>query len=178
MGIYDKIEDTSISEDKKIDIYNLHRENQINPSLVEKYGRMWAAARRRKKAADNNVKVVYAKIEKEVRTSPEECGIELMSDSKGNLKAPTEPAIKTAVLLSKDYQEAYEEYLLSCEQEDLMDVGKDTIDDRRAALGEETKLFLSGYYADPVIPKEFGEKQLGKDKDKRKRLIKKSKENK
>ena len=169
MGIYDKIEDTSISEDKKIDIYNLHRENQINPSLVEKYGRMWAAARRRKKAADNNVKVVYAKLEKEVRTSPEDHGIE---------GKPTEAAIKTAVLLSKDYQEAYEEYLLSCEQEDLMDVGKDTIDDRRAALGEETKLFLSGYYADPVIPKEFGEKQLGKDKDKRKRLIKKSKENK
>ena len=167
MGIYDKIEETSISEDKKIDIYNLHRENQINPSLVEKYGRMWAAARRRKKAADNNVKVVYARIEKEVRTSPEDHGIE---------GKPTEAAIKTAVLLSKDYQRAYGEYLLSCEQEDLMDVGKDTINDRRAALGEETKLFLSGYYADPVIPKEFGEKQLGKDKDIRKRLIKRSKE--
>lgn len=178
MDIYKRIEESTIAEDKKIDIYNLHKENQINPSLIEKYGKLWAVARRKKKAADNNVKVVYAKVEKQVRIDPEKFGIELVLDSKGNSKAPTEPTIKTAVLLSKEYTKAYEEYLDACEQEDLMDVGRDTINDRRSALGEERALFLSGYYSDPAIPKEFNDKQIDKDKSKRKRLIKKSKENK
>ncbi len=178
MNIYEKIEETSISEDKKLDIYNLHKENQINPSLVEKYGRLWAIARRQKKAADKNMKVVYAEMEKKVRIDPESYGIELATDSKGNFKTPTEPTIKTAVTLSKEYNEAYEKYLDACQEEDLMDIGKDTINDRRSALAEERALFLSGYYADPAIPKEFGDKQLDRDKGKRKRLVKKSKENK
>jgi len=169
MDAYKKIEETTIAEDKKIDIYNLHRENQINPSLIEKYGKKWAKARRKKKAADKNMKVVYAQKEKEVRSNPEEYDIE------GKV---TEAAIKTAVSLSTEYEKAYKEYLDACEQEDLMDVGRDTVGDRRAALGEETKLFLAGYYSDPIIPKEFGEKQIDKDKGKRKRLIKKSKEKK
>lgn len=169
MSIYKRIEETTIAEDKKIDIYNLHKENQINPSLIEKYGKRWAKARRNKKAADKNMKVVYAKVEKKVRSDPKEYGIE------GKV---TEAAIKTAVSLSKEYEEAYGKYLDACEQEDLMDVGRDTVGDRRAALGEETKLFLAGYYSDPIIPKEFGEKQIDNDKGKRKRLIKKSKEKK
>ena len=127
----------SIAEDKKVDIHNLHLEDQKQPSLVEKWGTRWAEARDKERRGKRNLEIVYAEIEKEVRSNPEDYNIEKI----------TENAVRSAVVISKKYNDIYNEHLDSCKEVDLMGVARDTIADKRASIDGEIKLFLNSYYA-------------------------------
>ena len=149
MKNYETIENTSLKEDEKVDIYNLHIEDQLQPSLVDKWGTKLADAKRQKRHLSRKLELKYSELELRIRSDPNEYGWEEAG------KKPTEAFIKSAVVSHEEYDALYNEYLSAEYDVDVFGVAVKTIDDKRASIADEVKLHLSGYYSDPIMPKEF-----------------------
>ena len=157
----------SIAEDKLVDIHNLHIEDQKQPALVEKWGRRFADAKKKKRELERKVEVTFSNLVNVIRQDPEEFGLD---------KKPTETSIKNIVLVDKEYSKVYDEYLGAKYEQDIMEVGRDTISDRRATIDGEIKLYLSGYYSQTTRSgEEFQQDELKRNKDKQKRLRRRDK---
>jgi|GEM_PF-2857823 len=151
------IDDTTIAEDKQVDIYQLHLEDQIQPSLVEKWGRKHAESKRRRRELERKVELTFADLINEIRQDPEGYGLD---------KKPTETSIKNVVLAHKTYCEVFDEYLKSKYEADIFDVAAKTIADKRLTIDGEIKLYLSGYYSQTTRSgEELGQDKFNRDKD-------------
>lgn len=162
---YETIENTSIKEDRKIDIYNLHREAQLYPSLVGKWGERFAEAKDEKRRVDRKLELRKAEIEAEVRKNPQGYGWE-------ESKSPTEKFINSAVILQDEYEEVFEETLQAQKNIDLLSSAVNEMAAKRSSIKYEVELFLAGYYSDLNIPKEFEKEIVKKGTDSQRKKIK------
>lgn len=137
-------EDTTFDEDFAIDLYNLHGEWQVQGHLRHKYGRAYATAvyeERQTRKIRNRVK---ARVGLKVRGDP----IKFDLGSK-----PTEGAIKAAVDLDDRVIEAENDLAEATYRMELLKSAVFSMGDKKNALQEEVKLFISEYYEDKGVPK-------------------------
>lgn len=163
---YETIESTSLKEDERVDIYNLHVENQLHSALVDKWGTKLIKAKDDKRRLNRQLELKYSEIEMRVRSDPDEYGWEEAG------KKPTEAFIKSAVTAHDDYDKLYKEYLQIEHDVDVFTIAVSVINDKRASIEGEIKLFLAGYYSDPKIPKEYKQEERKEQSNDQKRRLK------
>jgi hypothetical protein len=164
-----KIEENTIAEDKQIDIYNLHIEDQKQPSLVEKWCSRHAEAKKKKRELERQVEIVFAQKALQIRLDPEEFNLD---------KKPTETAIKLLVHIDEDYCKIFDDYLQAKYEVDVMDTAVKTIYDKRLSIDGEIKLYLNNYYSrGSSTDSDFADDGIVKGKEKQKKLMRRSKKN-
>jgi len=152
-----------IYDDFKINIYNLHREWEQQPSLSFKYGEDLAfkkAERDRKKGA---MDLALADAIDHVLSNPDEYD---MTKAQAN----SSTFVKNKALSDEAYQTAYEEWVKAEREANKVQAACWSLVDKKMALESITKLFLADYYTtDTVTPdarieaidrKDFKEQQL------------------
>jgi len=162
---YETIESTSLKDDEKVDIYNLHVENQLHPALVEKWGTRLVNAKDAKRRLSRQLDLKYSEVELQIRQDPEGHGW----NESG--KKPTEAFIKSTVIAHDGYNKIYNDLLKAEHDLDVFTIATNVINDKRASIEGEIKLFLSGYYADPKVPKEFKEEERKEQSNDQKRKL-------
>jgi hypothetical protein len=122
-----------------IDKTRLDEECEKQPRLVWDYGRMAAKAERDVDEAIANLKLTEADVDAAIRETPSEFGLEKV----------TEPAIKQAILRSKEYQEALSTLNTAKYRVGVLQAANRSLDHRRTSLtlldGQDTR----GYFARP-----------------------------
>jgi len=161
---YETIESTSLKDDEKVDIYNLHIENQLHPALVEKWGTRLVNVKDAKRRLSRQLDLKYSEVELEIRSDPKSFGWE-------DDKKPTEAFIKSAVIAHEEYNKVYNDLLKADHDLDVFTIATNVISDKRASIEGEVKLFLNGYYADPKVPKEFKQEERKEQSDNQKRKL-------
>jgi hypothetical protein len=131
--------------DIEIDKYQLDAEWVLQPQLFLKYMHAASDARMQMDRAKESVDLVRAKMDKQIRREHGE-------------KKPTESAIVSLILESREYQGAMEEYLEAKNRWEVMKAAADAFDQRRAALENLVKLYGMGYFS---APRENGDSQDG-----------------
>jgi len=92
--------------------------------------------------AEANIKLMDAELDKEIRLCPSEFNFE---------KAPTEPGIKATILSHERHQEAFENWVNSKHEADVLMACVKAIDDRKYALQDLVRLRLANYFGDPTL---------------------------
>ena len=131
----------SFKDDLFVDRFDLAVGWEKQPSLVEKYFRLYAEAVFEKDQAKMRYELSLAETEKDVRSNPE----------KYVLNKVTDAAVKAAVTTSETVKTAYQGYLEAKKQEMVVAGAKEGILTKKYALENEVKLFLAGYFSEPVI---------------------------
>ena len=163
---YETIENTSIKEDLRVDIYNLHIEAQLYPALVEKWGTRLAEAKEEIKQAKDKLDMVYADLDFKIRNDPDEYEV----------KKVTNETVKSAIMRETEHQQANENYLKACKNVDIIQVACNTIDAKKSTIKHEVELYIAGYFSDPKIPKEFKQQEKEKTVNETRERIKQRKQ--
>jgi len=159
----------SITEDKKVDIHNLHREDQGMPTLVEKWWSKFQEGKDKVRRKEREMDLLFSDLSNKVRKDPDEY------DLKSN---PTETAIKSIVNSNEEYCKLYDELLDAKKDRDDAETGTRVIADKRSTIEGEIKLFLSGYYARVTKEEELKEDKVEKGKVSKRRMLTNRKERK
>ena len=153
-----------LKEGLSLDINNLHVAAQNQSVLLQEVGELFADAKaehRRKKLALDSLR---AKVEIDVRTSPESYG----------LPKVTEGSIHSAVVMHQDVVDAQEECVQHEQYANLLSSVYDAYQHKKSMIQVETKLFLAGYWSDPEGDVE--RRILDNNKNRRRRQIKEEEE--
>lgn len=121
-----------------LDKYRLDEEWESQPKLYRRHAMELADAKADSERAEAVKAVVYAEVEQEFRSA-----------NSGAAKAPTEAAVKAAVITDKRYRDAVESAIQAQHAADVAKVAVDTLNHRKMALENLVSLFLSAYYAKP-----------------------------
>ena len=113
------------------------------PELFLEVSQEAAAARKAMDAAKENVDVVKADIDKEIRAKPYE-------------KKPTEAQIASEVLLHTAVGDAMAQYNKCRYEYDLLTAAVRAFDQRKAALENLVRLLGQEYFAGPAAPRNLG----------------------
>lgn len=116
------------------------------PSLFMKYAEAASEARHAMDEAKENVDLVKAEVDREIRQDPGAFGLE----------KTTEGSISAAVLCHERYQEAIEKYNQSRFQNDLLMNAVRAFDQRKVALENLVKLHGQSYFSGPSEPRNLG----------------------
>jgi hypothetical protein len=143
-------------DDLKIDPLALDKEWLEQPSLYMKYAKMAADASADYDRAKENVDIVKAQIDNQVRQYPEKFkGCPTTKD--GALK-PTEGWIISVIFLHDDYAKANERYHKAKLEMNVLQAAVRAFDHRKKALEMEVSLWFGGYNSSPdqkkIITKE------------------------
>lgn len=134
-------------KDLYIDPHDL-KDGWLNqPILLADWSEKYADAAFLRDKAKQNLDVVRANLDKEIRTNWENYFE----------KNPTETALSVAISGHKDMVEAHNEYLEASRKANLLMGAVQAFNNRKKALEYLTQLYLSNYYADPKIPSEAKE---------------------
>lgn len=109
-----------------------------------RYSELYAQAVMDRDRAKENLAQVQAQLDSEVRSKPEDFGIQKI----------TEAAIKAAILLDDRYSEANEKMLQANLVSLTLQGAVTAFDHRKRMLEKITDLKISGLYSDPTIRKE------------------------
>jgi hypothetical protein len=131
--------------DIRIDETSLDVEWLDQPQLMLKYARHAAKCRKALDLAKEAVDVTRAEMDKAIRKSPESYGIEKV----------TETAISSAVLLSRQYSEAYHAYLDAKYETEIAVAAVTAVEQRKSALEALVRLHGQQYFAGPQIPRDL-----------------------
>lgn len=131
-----------------IDPLNLVEELRVQPRLRLEWGEKLADARKDYELAKRRKDVVVAELDREVRSSPESFG----------LSKVTEGAVEKTVILQKRYQKADDDLIEARHYMDLVQAKLAAVDDRKKSLEGTVSLQIAGYYAEPRIRGEAGER--------------------
>jgi hypothetical protein len=123
-----------------IDKNNLDEEWRNQPLLAWKYTEIYAQAILERDQAKAHLELVSASLFKDITQDPTSFGV------KG-----TDAAAKNAVLEQPDYVVALDDFNQKNKNMNVLRGAVDAIAQRRSALENITKLFLSNYYAEPYI---------------------------
>lgn len=145
------------SRDVAIDHNALDIEWIEQPSLMLKYGRKSAEARRSADLAKEELEVTKASLDSEIRSNPEKFG----------LAKVTEGSIQSAVLLSPQYQEANQKYIEAKYEMDLTRYAVDSISMKKDALENLVRLHGQEYFAGPKMPRNLDSEWEEKARQKR-----------
>ena len=149
----------SWQEELKIDIYNLEVECEGQPTLFAKWGKRAVKAARKV----DDAKVALDRVKRDVKLGKEKLYAELDTDVRKKMspeKKLTEPAIKSAILTSVNYEkemrkldlvaDAVEDELLDLrEKADILLVVKEAFKQRKDMLSHEVFLWGAEYYSSP-----------------------------
>jgi hypothetical protein len=118
------------------------------PKLRLAYGFERADARKELSQSRAELEVEEAELEMAIRTKPDRFGLEKV----------TEATIKACVVNQESYQAAKSKVIEAQHEVDMLDAALDAIDDRRHALQDLVKLWLTDYYGQPKAPDEARER--------------------
>ena len=159
-------------EDSKIDIYNLHTELAGQSQIYIEYAEQYADAVAEMMRCQEKVSVVKTEGKKKIDEVKAQLDIDARQfPGKYGLdtdKKPTEAAISNAIIIHKEFRavqeqvaaeihEAVEAHIEAVRKKELLEGVKVAFSHRKSALEKECELFLSGYYADPKVPKVYKE---------------------
>jgi hypothetical protein len=116
------------------------------PGLVKKWGKKLAAAKMNASERKAAFKLVEAKLNLEIRESPEEF----------NLTKVTEDVIKNAVIVQDSYQKAQKRMFLAQKEVDDIQAVIEALDHRKSALSDLVRMELLDYHSTPTAPKGAG----------------------
>lgn len=136
-------EDEGFPDFHKVNKYRLDREWMIQPRMYRYYADKAAEAKSRLSHAKTEKEVTEADIQDKIRKNPKKYGIERVTDK----------AIGCTVILQPEYQKAAKRVIRAQYELNILDVALSTLDHRKTCLENLVKLFLSGYFAKPKVPK-------------------------
>jgi len=137
----EEIRDIGNKEDSWIylDKHRLDEECERQVRLKIAYGKILATQRRERAKKNNELKIVKAEVDKEVRADPTAFGIAKWS----------EKACENAVLMDKRVQKLIQEDIEAEFWVGVREAEVYALSDRKSMLEKEIDLFLSGYYSTP-----------------------------
>ena len=127
--------------DFQIDVNRLDEEWIRQPDLYRRYAVAAADAKQAHEEVKNDLSVIRADVEQQVRRNPDEF----------KLSKVTEGAIKTAIDLDEKVREAEEAVIGARHDMDVMQAAVGALDHRKAALGDLVRLFLADYFSKPQV---------------------------
>jgi len=137
-----KDEKTTYQEDLSIDPLSLDEELKWQPSLFMKWTEKYSDACYQFDRSKERVETLYAQMYEAIAECPEDYGLERY----------TEPAIKQAVLQLPEYKKAKKLMHRARKNMNILAGAKDAMRQKKDALENLVRIFLSGYYSDPKIP--------------------------
>ena len=137
---FDYEQDLQISPDS-LDVEFLRQ-----PALYMKYAEESAKAKDRLARAKETLEVTRAEIDKAIRLTPSEYGVEKV----------TEGAITSTLLQLPQYQNANEAYLKAKYEADLLQAAVIAMDQKKSSLEQLARLTVAGYCAMPSEPRDLG----------------------
>ena len=141
-------------KDIKIDETALDIEWLEQPALFMKYARHLAEARRTLDEEKQELDIVKADLDKQIREKPEKFGI---------LKI-TEGAIQSAITTEGTYNIAYKKYLAAKYESDMASNAVQAFNQRKEALENLVKLHGQSYFAGPKVPRDIAWEKKEKEK--------------
>lgn len=117
------------------------------PALVAKYAQASAYAKDAVSRAKDNLEVVKAQMDGEIRKDPAKFGVDKV----------TEAVVSATILKTGEYQLANDEYLKSKLSADLVQAATIALDHKKAALENLVRLMGQQYFAGPREPRDIGQ---------------------
>lgn len=139
-------------EDVKIDLDQLHMEWNNQTHLYQRYSEEYADVVKDKKKMEERLDIVEAELDRDIRKNPTSFGVVEVTDSKGNIKPPTETTIRNAILLQKSHQMARNNLIEADYKVNVMKGVVKSFEHRKDGLIEEARLWLNNYYSTPNFP--------------------------
>ncbi len=134
-------------DDLKIDETALDIEWLDQPTLMFKYGKLLAYARMEADLSKENLNLVKAELDKDIRTNPEMYAIDKI----------TEAAIQNTILTQSKYKKAYQRYIDASFEVNILQSAVSAVDQRKTALENMVRLHGQQYFAGPRIPRDLSE---------------------
>jgi len=157
---------SNYEDDLRIDKYNLDYEWERQAQLYMKWAEAHAQAVLERDRAKELLDLARAELDSQIRESPEKFGFD---------KKPTETAIANTILQQDRYREVYKNFVETTKNMNILAGAKEAMAHKKKALEGITQLMVSGYYAEPNIPKEAKEKSMERTKASLKQGLKRSK---
>ena len=132
-------------DDLSLNQHGLDFEWLRQASLYLKYSRLYADAASYRDEAKDSLQNVDAKIDLEIRSDWNDFGFE---------NKPTEPAIKAAILQDDRHLTAADDLIKNARDMIILKGTITALEHKKAALENLSRLYLSGYWADPRITKD------------------------
>jgi hypothetical protein len=138
---------TTYKEDLTIDPLNLDEELKWQPSLFMKWSELYAEASHTYDRKKEALEVLYAQLYESVAISPESYDIDRV----------TETSIKSAVVQMPSYRRAIKGLYEAKKKMTILASAKDAMRHKKDTLENLVRLFLSGYFSDPKVPRKAKE---------------------
>lgn len=136
----------NFEQDLKIDLHRLESEWADQAILYMRYSRASADAKAQVDHVRQQLDVVRAQVDAQIRSNPEKYGLE----------KTTEAAILAALSLQREVREANERLIAARHEADVVASATRAFEHRRSALENEVRLFLANYYSSPTGDGEQG----------------------
>lgn len=137
----------SYEDDMHIDENALDVEFLEQPTLMARYARLLAEARRDRDLAKEALDLTKAEINLDIRDNPD----------KYNLTKITVDAVEACVLMEDSYKEAVKEYNDANYEVNVLQGVVNAVEHRKSALENLVKLHGQQYFAGPKIPHDLTE---------------------
>lgn len=134
--------------DLEIDEHALDIEWKGQSKLFMRYAELSAEAVYERDKAKDQLEVVKAEIDSDIRTNFKKFGFD---------KKPTEAALTAQILTNDKYKKYNDLYIKAIKNMNILIAAKDGIGNKKYALENLTKLWVAGYYSTPNISKEAKE---------------------
>lgn len=141
-------------DDIRIDESQLEMEWLEQPTLMFKYAKLVADFRRKFDLAKEELDLVKADLDKEVRTNPDKFGIEKI----------TETVVSNTIIALKKYRDTNEKLLNAKYDLDVAQAAVVSISQRKDALENLVRLHGQQYFAGPKVPHDIAELRESKQK--------------
>jgi hypothetical protein len=141
-------------KDIEIDESALDIEWLEQPRLMLKYAKNAAEMQLDLDKAKQDLDIAKAEADKAIRENPERFGLEKV----------TEAAVSNAILISKDYKQAYQTYLDTKYEVDMARGAVNAFEQRKSALENLVRLHGQQYFAGPRVPHDLKELRAEKQK--------------
>lgn len=123
------------------DKHKLDEELQAQPKMYFEHAVMLADARRDYEQAEAAKDLVWAELDRDVRSDPAAFGVDKI----------TEAVVKETITRSKKYQKAVAEVIDKRHDMDIAQAGATALDHRKRGLEKAVELWLSDYWAEPRV---------------------------
>jgi hypothetical protein len=133
--------DLNFKEQLKLDKHNLDLCAIEQPELYAKWATEWADAVNRRDRMKDKLSVIRSECDAAVREIPARYGWD------NPLKTPTEAFINSAVTGHPDMVTANEDYLSAVHEANLLEVAKQSFEQRRRMIEILVQLYVSSYFS-------------------------------
>lgn len=133
----------NFEKDLEIDKDKLDEAWLKQPRLYFNYARLAEDASNNLAKTKDDLEITHAKIDSNVRQS-----------AAANDEKMTDKIAESRVLKSKEYQKALDEYNQAKHDYGILQAAVRALDHKKSALENLVKLYVGGYYASPVEPRE------------------------